>query len=70
MPTSTLEPKHAKNDAPVVPQGKMAVSIAMWPWRTRVKARFSASEGIPKCWFTVLGHKFGYTQIEVLPGSE
>lgn len=34
---------------PVVPLGKTAVSIAMWPCRTRVKARFSSGFGVPKC---------------------
>jgi len=34
---------------PVVPQGKTAVSIAIWPCRTRVKARFSSGFGVPKC---------------------
>jgi len=34
---------------PVVPLGKTAVSIAMWPCRTRVKARFSSGLGVPKC---------------------
>ena len=34
---------------PVVPQGKIAVSIAIWPCRTRVKARFSSGFGVPKC---------------------
>lgn len=35
---------------PVVPQGKTAVSIAIWPCRTRVKARFSSGVGVPKCY--------------------
>ena len=35
---------------PVVPLGKTAVSIAIWPWRTRVKARFSSGFGVPKCY--------------------
>ena len=34
---------------PVVPLGKTAVSIAIWPCRTRVKARFSSGFGVPKC---------------------
>lgn len=34
---------------PVVPQGKTAVSIAICPCRTRVKARFSSGLGVPKC---------------------
>jgi len=34
---------------PVVPVGKTAVSIAIWPCRTRVKARFSSGFGVPKC---------------------
>ena len=34
---------------PVVPQGKIAVSIAICPCRTRVKARFSSGFGVPKC---------------------
>ena len=34
---------------PVVPQGKTAVSIAMCPCSTRVKARISSGFGVPKC---------------------
>lgn len=34
---------------PVVPQGKTAVSIAICPCRTRVKACFSSGVGVPKC---------------------
>ena len=34
---------------PVVPFGNTARSIAMWPWSTRVNARFSSGVGVPKC---------------------
>lgn len=34
---------------PVVPRGKTAVSRAMWPCSTRVKAAFSCAVGVPKC---------------------
>jgi len=35
---------------PVVPVGKMAVSIAIFPCNTRVNALFSSSVGVPKCY--------------------
>ncbi|ELU40898.1 hypothetical protein AG1IA_05074 [Rhizoctonia solani AG-1 IA] len=35
--------------SPVVPVGKTAVSMEIWPCKTRVNARFSCAVGVPKC---------------------
>lgn len=51
-----LESAEEIRSIPDVPLGNTPTSIAIWPCKTRVNARFSSCVGVPKCCDTISFH--------------